>query len=93
MGDGGGFLIRSFTNPSCRLAACTLRYEKVFLRTVFVTRISFCHPRSLIRFSIKNVEDRRQGQAIFNQGSRVFAFFFVREENDAGFPITNVGND
>ena len=30
---------------------------------------------------------------IFNRGSRVFAFFFVREENDTGFPITNVGND
>ena len=30
---------------------------------------------------------------IFNRGSRVFGFFFVREENDTGFPITNVGND
>ena len=30
---------------------------------------------------------------IFNRGSRVFSFFFVREENDSGFPITNVGND
>ena len=30
---------------------------------------------------------------IFHRGSRVFAFFFVREENGTGFPITNVGND
>ena len=30
---------------------------------------------------------------IFNRGSRVFAFSFVCDENDTGFPITNVGND
>ncbi len=30
---------------------------------------------------------------IFNRGSRVLALFFVRKENDTGFPITNVGND
>ena len=30
---------------------------------------------------------------IFNRGSRVFAFSFVCEENDTGFPLTTSGTE
>ena len=48
---------------------------------------------SLSNLSSSILDYKRQGQAIFNRGSSVFALFFVREEKNTGFPITNVGND
>ena len=47
----------------------------------------------LSNLSSSILDYKRQGQAIFNRGSSVFALFFIREEKDTGFPITTVGND
>ena len=67
-------------NPSCRLAACTQEMKMGRLAPLSVILDPDACP--LIQSKTLVIED-----------PGVFAFFFVREENDTGFPITNVGND